>query len=59
MPENIQNQLGSVVIDDTDGLKELHDWLYERVADDNDVIVDKVTSISFWKKKFKDWVKSD
>jgi hypothetical protein len=43
MPENIQNSMGSLVIDDTDGLKELHEWLYEKVGDDNDVVVDRVT----------------
>jgi hypothetical protein len=31
-----------LVLDDGDGLKELHDWLFGRVADDNDVVVDKV-----------------
>ncbi len=31
-----------LVIEDTDGLKEVHDWLFGRVADDNDIVVDKV-----------------
>ena len=31
-----------LVIEDGDGLKELHDWLFGRVADDNDIVVDKV-----------------
>jgi hypothetical protein len=31
-----------LVLDDGDGLKDLHDWLFGRVADDNDVVVDKV-----------------
>lgn len=42
MPENIQSIMAGLIIDDTDGLKELHDWLYEKVGDDNDIVVDKV-----------------
>jgi hypothetical protein len=31
-----------LVLEEGDGLKELSDWLFGRVADDNDVVVDKV-----------------
>ena len=39
----IANKMDDLVIEDTDGLKELSDWLFGRVADDNDIVVDKVS----------------
>jgi hypothetical protein len=39
---DVNGNMANLVLDDTDGIKELSDWLFGRVADDNDVVVDKV-----------------
>ena len=39
---DVNGNLAALILDESDGVKELSDWLFGRVADDNDVVIDKV-----------------
>ena len=43
---DLNGNMAGLVLEEGDGLQELHDWLFGRVADDNDVVVDKVRNVS-------------
>ena len=51
---DLNGNMAALVLEEGDGLQELHDWLFGRVADDNDVVVDKVSiSPTFYEQLFR------
>ncbi len=50
---DLNGNMAGLILEEGDGLQELHDWLFGRVADDNDVVVDKVSiSSTFYLRNF-------